>query len=168
MNLNTLIQEHTAARKAFSERAQGQLKEAFKQVFDKYPEITAFIWVQYTPYFNDGDTCEFSVNEITWTNLPKEELENIRWGEYEGELEVYSGCSWRSGEDSDAQYFAIEGNCSGPAPIALRDRGIGDIVELLSALNSDALEDVMQETFGDHVRVVATRGGFEIDDYDHD
>lgn len=30
-----------------------------KPIFDKYPDIESIGWVQYTPYFNDGDVCEF-------------------------------------------------------------------------------------------------------------
>jgi len=31
------------------------------EIFKKYP-IESFGWSQYTPYFNDGDTCAFSSN----------------------------------------------------------------------------------------------------------
>ena len=37
-------------------------KEAFEEIFEKYPAIETVSWTQYTPHFNDGDTCEFSVN----------------------------------------------------------------------------------------------------------
>jgi hypothetical protein len=33
---------------------------------------------------------------------------------------------------------------------------------------SSEMEDVMKAMFGDHVKVVATREGFDVDDYDHD
>lgn len=38
--------------------------EEFKPLFEKYPEVETVSWTQYTPYFNDGDTCEFGVHEI--------------------------------------------------------------------------------------------------------
>lgn len=38
------------------------MREAKEQLFDKYEELTNFKWCQYTPYFNDGDTCRFSAN----------------------------------------------------------------------------------------------------------
>lgn len=40
------------------------LSEALKAIFEEYPQIESISWTQYTPYFNDGDSCEFSVN--TW------------------------------------------------------------------------------------------------------
>jgi len=36
-------------------------KEVFndwcKEIFEKHPKVESFGWNQYTPYFNDGDTC---------------------------------------------------------------------------------------------------------------
>ena len=31
----------------------------FKEVFKKYPELEEVRWTAYTPYFNDGETCEY-------------------------------------------------------------------------------------------------------------
>lgn len=48
------------------EEARKIAKDAFasvsQEVFDAHPILTSFAWQQYTPYFNDGDTCEFSAN----------------------------------------------------------------------------------------------------------
>ena len=38
---------------------QDSVKETFQEFFVKYPEMTSFQWTQYTPHFNDGDTCYF-------------------------------------------------------------------------------------------------------------
>ncbi len=37
-------------------------RELFKEFFDKHPDVESIKWHQYTPYFNDGDVCEFGVN----------------------------------------------------------------------------------------------------------
>lgn len=34
-------------------------KEELKSFFDKFPTVYAVSWRQYTPYFNDGEACEF-------------------------------------------------------------------------------------------------------------
>lgn len=40
-----------------------EYKAAFSELcqdfFTKYPNVHSFKWDQYTPYFNDGDTCYF-------------------------------------------------------------------------------------------------------------
>lgn len=38
------------------------LAEINTHVFQTYPWIESFSWKQYTPYFMDGDPCEFSAN----------------------------------------------------------------------------------------------------------
>lgn len=35
-------------------------KDAVKEVFKKYKNLESFSWNQYTPHWNDGDSCEFS------------------------------------------------------------------------------------------------------------
>lgn len=42
------------------------LKSGFKELFVEFPELKSFRWTQYAPYFNDGEPCEFSVNEIEY------------------------------------------------------------------------------------------------------
>ena len=38
------------------------LIEHYSRLFLENPEVQGFTWTQYTPYFNDGDSCEFSSN----------------------------------------------------------------------------------------------------------
>lgn len=40
------------------------LLNMYKCVFDEHPEIFSFAFTGYTPYFNDGDPCYYSINEI--------------------------------------------------------------------------------------------------------
>lgn len=66
-----------AEKKSESEIA---FKEESKAIFDKYPEIKSFSWTQYTPYFNDGDECTFSVHadpKINGYDEYEEESEEI-------------------------------------------------------------------------------------------
>lgn len=60
--------------------AQQLVQEATKEFFVKYSDRVEYIfWTQYTPYFNDGEACEFRVGDIciTLKNDPN-------WCEYEG------------------------------------------------------------------------------------
>lgn len=38
------------------------LKEATSEIFEKFPTLENFSWTQYTPYFNDGEPCEFCIH----------------------------------------------------------------------------------------------------------
>lgn len=42
--------------------AKTAIAEMAKDIFNKFHDINSFGWSQYTPYFNDGDSCTFSVN----------------------------------------------------------------------------------------------------------
>lgn len=44
------------------EAAKGFFNQYSKELFDKYPKLNSFGWVQYTPWFNDGDECVFSAH----------------------------------------------------------------------------------------------------------
>ena len=158
-----LIAEQEELRRKFQATAQELFKQTTKEFFDSNPAITAVVWSQYTPYFNDGDTCEFRVNEPTFTNAP--DPENVRWGEYNGDEEnVFAVENISYVMTSDRDYYKEDRE-------AIQKAGGIDVdsCEAFSRMiQSSAMEDVMKAMFDDHVQVIATRDGFEVNDYDHD
>jgi len=168
-NLNTkfeqLLKDQAELQRKFQDQAQSMFKEITKEFFTKNPGITGIVWTQYTPYFNDGDTCEFMVNGATFTNAPVDELEDVRYGEYEGETEGVWAC-----EDvghvlsTDRPYYKETQDLI---------KAAGGVDPASCKLMSDAIcsgemEDVMHAMFGDHVKVIATREGFEVEEYEHE
>ena len=147
-----LIEEQRALQAKFQKTAQELFKQTTKEFFELNPKVTAIVWTQYTPYFNDGDTCEFNVNDATFTNAP--DPHNVRWGEYDGDEEV---------AEDGSEIFAWEG--WGDCPAGLNEDACNSFSRMIC---SSEMEDVMKAMFGDHVKVVATREGFDVDDYDHD
>lgn len=59
--LNNKIQE---AYREMRKNSEGLIGEACRQFLTENPDIKRVHWTQYTPYFNDGEACEFGVNEI--------------------------------------------------------------------------------------------------------
>lgn len=158
-----LLEERAELQKRFQAKAQDLFKQTTKEFFDKNPAITAIFWTQYTPYFNDGDTCEFSVHEPYFTNANEEQIEDVtRWGEYQGEDEgVWSETDWFFTSDSEyARKQRADKNFEGI--------DVQSLSKFSSLIQSADMEDVMEAMFGDHVRVTATRNGFNVDDCDHD
>lgn len=49
-----------AARKEAESIARSAFIESAAVLFTENPTLKSFDWRQYTPYFNDGDPCEFS------------------------------------------------------------------------------------------------------------
>lgn len=160
-----LLTDQAELKRKFQTQAQEMFKEITKEFFDKNPGITGVVWTQYTPYFNDGDTCEFRVNDATFTNAPIDELDEVRWGEYNGELENVWACENLAHVlTCGREYYEDTKNK------ILAAGGVdADSCKLFDkAICSGEMEDVMQAMFGDHVKVIATRDGFDVNDYDHD
>lgn len=62
-----------------------------EEIFDKYPSVESVGWPQYTPYFNDGELCHFSVHSgeesIRVNGVILENLDEMQ--EYTGDAEEY-------------------------------------------------------------------------------
>lgn len=129
------------AEKLMQEKGKDALQEMFSEFFKKNPTVEAVHWSQYTPYFNDGDACNFSVNGFAARikGLDPEE-DHFSWScDYE-----YNGWLTPSYNKRD------------------------DIGNALCKLETEMDDDVLLAVFGDHVEVTATPEGFEVDEYSHD
>lgn len=61
--IDSLVQEFQNKKTELVNQLKVEFPNLFSEVFEKYPNLEAFQWTQYTPYFNDGDECVFGVNE---------------------------------------------------------------------------------------------------------
>lgn len=150
-SLDSLIQDFISYQEQFKKVATEKLKEFFVEFWEKNPAIKAVTWNQYAPYFNDGDVCEFRVNEPHFTNAEGEDLDDItRWGEYDGEKDdIWSDYSFSGGYGSVAP--------EGVDPVSTDS--------LSTLLTSEVMESIMKATFGPDNTVIATREGFKVEDF---
>ncbi|NTF18061.1 hypothetical protein G6L37_06560 [Agrobacterium rubi] len=82
--------EIAAAQKKAKAMVKDVLPAAAKEFFERNPEAYGFGWVQYAPYFNDGDACEFSAHEPhVW--LSEESLDDN--GFHFGDDHTFDECS---------------------------------------------------------------------------
>ncbi len=136
--LKTTIDDAQARVKA---EGQAALKEAFGELFAANPSLKSVKWRQYTPYFNDGDPCEFGVHDF---HVLADGLEKTKYADKEGFVEdTY--------DMNDEQKTLAE-------PLLSAARALSRLVP----------RDVMLAAFGDHVKVAATREGFAVTEYEHD
>jgi hypothetical protein len=156
-----LLEKQRAIAAEFQQTAQQLFKETTTQFFVENPGVKAIVWKQYTPYFNDGDTCEFSVNDPYFTNAEGEDLNDISWGEYEGDRDdIWSADSWSINKGYDEDTRELIEKCGGV--------NVQSCDKFSSIICSSEMQDVMLAMFGDHVEVVATAQGFDVSSYDHD
>lgn len=115
----------------------------------------AVVWTQYTPYFNDGEPCEFSVGGM------RAALATAIPGTYtSGRLADNSETD--EDEDGDGEGFPLYDVWD------FRDEPYTPLLAALRVLEDDAFEDVLYKAFGDHCQVIARPDGFTVREYEHD
>jgi hypothetical protein len=145
-SINNVMIEYELLKKEISNKIKNNLEGVFKSFFETYPEVKTIHWLQYTPHFNDGDECVFSVHELNFTASEQGEIEDV-WGE-EDEL-------------SFSRYSSAEGR-------KLEGQMLEDAVELELLIAGEIGEVVLRDAFGDGYWVKAHRGGFEVVEHYHD
>ena len=167
---DALIEEQQQVADRFKREAQSLFKDITKEFFDKNPAITAIRWCQYTPYFNDGDTCVFGVNEPNFTNCPIDQMEDLdSWGDYRGEEEgifAEGSFDWILKSDN-RKYYAKQQDLIMPL-VEEKKIDLTSINNFSKIVQSSEMESIMLAMFGDHASITATRDGFDVEEYDHD
>ncbi|MEU9258998.1 hypothetical protein AB0D68_10990 [Streptomyces sp. NPDC048212] len=130
------------------------------------PTIVEFGWTQYTPYFMDGDVCEFGVNGL-WVRTTAELRSDgeFQEGHYDLEVEYHPSLGtvnghWE-GDWPDRNY--VKDSYEGPDEVRY-DR----CHDLDRALQSGAFDNVLLDHFGDHAVITVRKDSIEIESYDHD
>ena len=123
--------------------------------------IVEFGWTQYTPYFNDGDTCVFGIHN-PWFRTPADPVVDIQvtWQlRLDDPVHPSLGGRMHSRVDGRWEY----GEYAGP------DLERYDRARVLSdALDSGAFDQVLLETFGEHAHITVRRDGITVDSYFHE
>lgn len=175
--LASLREEMEQIRSRMKEAAQEAVREGTKAIFEEYGDIVlAFGWAQYTPFFNDGEPCEFGMSglfilgheDIDWEAVEREGYDGS-WEDWAREHTDYPHESGRVfnpyDDNSKVAYTSWRGDVQRPGEP--RYNAAKEAIEnVYSALAAD--ESVSKDIFGDHVRVLFTAEGVDTDYYDHD
>lgn len=137
--------------------------EKFVELLDAVldlPGVKAVRWNQYTPYFNDGEACVFSANDI---RIQTEDTDEDA-GDYEdGFEEVYE-------LQPDGEYV---GNWP-DRKFVVKDENDPKfpLYDAANSLNQGIagghFDNLVLPTFGDPAEVTATKEGFDVEFYEHD
>lgn len=137
------------------QRTQAEFLELFRAVMND-PLIEKITWDQYTPYFNDGDTCEFGVRGI----------EVYPYGHEQHASDYDEGYAWQMDNSEHpmlggmtTEWRAIEGQKFREL-VDLGYRGEHEETwqrckELDNAMQGAFFDDVLSALFGDHTSVMA-------------
>lgn len=170
--VNKQIEELQRANIETSKRVFHAAVSAF---FKKYPEVYAVTWTQYTPYFNDGEACEFSVHEPSFLSMEGFDETDAR--------DVYEYSSWAKPSswvyeavaNKDNKYGYLERYIQEIADYEAMEREMGprlgeiqEGIDKFERMFKSINDDTMLSLFGDHVRVTATAKEIIVDEYDHE
>jgi hypothetical protein len=144
-NLDDLVSNLKAVKEELKKNARGLFLDHIKELM--VAPVQAVRWTQYTPYFNDGEPCEFSVCE------PYFQAEGV----------TDESRNWYNDGDD---FFTPSGNnySNDPAAVACK--------ALEKAFNAIP-DEVFECAFGDHVEVTIERSEdgsllVTVEEYDHD
>lgn len=148
-SINSLVVEYNKTRKEFMEKSQNALKAVFKAFFDQNPDIDQITWNQYTPYFNDGDECIFGVYDMYFT-LAKDnvDLSDVRWPD----------------DDDNCHGRSFYGYSGADDPTKEQRDVFSSFAKEINTLPNEVFKD----TFGDHVKIVAWKNGFNVEEFQHE
>ena len=142
------------AKKEMKKTAKAVFTEASEAIFEKYPQLLSYRWTQYTPYWNDGDTCTFSAYvDDPVCEIKTEEGKVIKYSQYGDYLYEDDDVEFEVSEEEQQEFEKKYGK-------------IGtEVAKFLQTFGDDDLE-VM---FGDHAAVTVKRTGkVSVEEYEHE
>ena len=209
---NELTTAIRSLREQAKEAAKTILKQGLASYFEKHGSlIRCIVWTQYTPYFNDGESCEFSVHEpvaIMWPVVETAEddeddySEDSKYAYYANDFDIQEitkriklmtnyeadPLAWskvrvaeRNAEQRgsfrypDNYYITYPPDQCSVEELNLMliratlvDSSLKTDTDALLAFIRSIDEVIMEELFGDHVRVIITANETIVEDYNHD
>ena len=171
--VNTLIAEKNAKidelKSLYQEGLKVLAKDLFKEFFNLNPSVQAILWNQYTPYFNDGDPCEFRVCQPVFITKNFDPDDITTPCAYEGEeeygsfnVDLINYRKYAEGE-GDKEFWTrrvteMEADIEG-----LETINWDSIVAMDNFVESN--DEIMKEMFGDHSVVAVTRDQIIVEEY---
>lgn len=160
-NIQVLASEMTQKvaqiEKEYREKMQSIFDKCIKVFFDETPDIKCIHWTQYTPYWNDGEECYFSVNDICY-DINRHDSNNDDDIDYSYEGDRFVVDSYKPDPEDVEEELKLYPN---------RDQAIKNFKSIKTLIHSIP-EDVMQTIFGDHVEVFIDRDGVRTEEYEHE
>lgn len=153
------------------QRPVEELQPLLRAVLDD-PTVYDFGWRQYTPYFNDGDTCEFGIHGM-WLRTVEDAERFTANDEDENDFDVWEyeigsghpslGREYSRWDHEVTQGRRLEGEYEGPDK-ARYER----CCALSRAIEGGEFKNVLYNLFGDHASITFRKDKIVVDEYSHD
>lgn len=152
----------TSHRSNITQRPVEEFGPILQAVLEAVPDIKV-TWKQYTPYFNDGDPCEFNVHDAGFSIPGVTDGTTDGWGREgyadSGDVQIAGGdeTEWKTGLG-----YVPTGR------VFPRHPAVDAIAELADAIAGGAFENALLDAFGDHAEVTVTKDKIDVEYYEHD
>jgi hypothetical protein len=173
--------EVRALKKEFVKKSRKAIKKFFDEFFVKFPNVGAVQWEQYTPFWNDGESCtfsrgEFKVAPLSYDDNKEDDVAAIEDAQAAAKEPQVEQAEEEDEEDTDEWTFldSYEIQEEVDREASENDPDVAHPEELLAALDyleeqTNDTEEEFQESFGDHAQVTASRKGISVAAYeDHE
>ncbi len=152
---------------------------SFAEIFKEHKNLDSFAWTQYTPHWNDGDTCVFSAHkEYIYLNGAEEpeslwDIESFykdliqkdkvikKLKTENTKLAKSKDSKWQI-ESNERRIKELEE--ADVSKVEWKLKALRDIIDVMDSAD----DEVLLEMFSDHVKVVVTADGIETESYEHD
>jgi hypothetical protein len=161
-------------KKQVQKELQAEFSGALNELFDTYPFVKSLSFTAYTPFFNDGDTCEYNVHHDNCEFNGYDEYKDEPQGDGVNVLRLarktiyveepnpgYDPLNLGWGSHRNKTHWVKKPN---PDFNPLYKEAVDAFREALAVVDDDNWMDMV----GDHVKVTITRNGIETDEYSHD
>lgn len=171
-------EELEKARRKSEREGEKFFKEAVKEIFKEFPKLKSFSWEEYTPHWNDGDECVFSVYFETLVvneeNSPEslwelQSLHELLSNKDEEKLRIERELADFKGKDDDWKVKQLKSQLRDiaerdPVDIAEKYKMKKTITDLLEGIPTDTY----QKMFGEGRVVVRRNGASAVEECEHD
>lgn len=160
--LEKIIADFDNAKEKYQLKLQKAYKSMLKEYWKRNKKIAGITWVQYTPYFNDGEPCCFGVHQLVPLTKSLMDYDNEGSSEMSGFPDREYGPYQTDWDDPNRNIKKMDWEKSN---ITLEEwKQACDDLDLIARLPDDVFEDM----FGDHVKVTVTRKTIDVEEFEHD
>ncbi len=147
--LDELNAKMEALKTEFKNSGKEAIEESIKEIFESHPELEAITWTQYAPYFNDGEPCTFSVNDVYYKLVSKKDESSEENTDEE--------------DEDDDEYESWD-------DVPYNEKTRTPLEKKLHAFEKQlqSLQELAEVVYGPDCRVVVNRNETIIEEYSHD
>ena len=137
------------AVKDVTKDAKKFLAKDAKSLFNKFPDLQYIYWEQYTPYWNDGSECVFTIYGVQGYVGPLTD-------EIEGVIDSVDTETLTDLANVGEQYNNAMADVKVTKALGVFEQNLND------------LDTILRDTVGDHSCILITRDNIVIEEFEHD